>query len=98
MAKEKPTETLAAIRRRLLAGSPKTAERRVARKPRLTHAEEVRAMQKRAFAKINAEKASAAATPDNVVGPTATVVSPTPSADRLRAARQRGMRRTPDTE
>lgn len=79
------TESLAATRRRLLAGSPKTQERRASRKPSKPTSRDV---WKKAWAKINAEKATAETSAPN--GDTAP--ASTSSADRVRAARKRGMR------
>ncbi|MEW9838334.1 hypothetical protein [Mesorhizobium marinum] len=93
-----PTESLAAIRARLLAGGLKAAERRAARRPKRTHAEEVRGMQKRAWAKINAERADASqSAPVVKIAPEHALAQPalkTVCKDRLAAARKRGMQRT----
>lgn len=84
------TESLAAIRRRLLAGSPKTQERRASRKPTKPTSRE---LWKRTWAKINAEKATAeTSAPNGDIATASTAAAPKPSADRLRAARKRGIR------
>ena len=81
------TETLAAIRKRLLAAGPKGATR-IGRKPVQTQEQKTSAMWRRAWAKINADTPgdNASAQVDTAKTPQAKRIT-----DRIRAAFRRGM-------